>query len=138
MKLKSILMALALMLLPALGKAQLAPVPLQASAAYEGSHVFSGLKVVNLCVTWHTQAARWLMIFDAAAVPSNGAVAPVWCQPLSSATSPADQGLCFNWGIGPIWNRTGVAAVVSTNAAGCSTLTVEGANDWFSGGQVLP
>ena len=136
---KKLILAFIFLLLPTLARAQFVSVPSQASTAYEGSHAWTGgLKLENLCVTWHTAAARWLMIFDAAAVPSNGAVTPEWCQPLLNSGSTADLGTCFYWGLVPVWNRNGIVTVVSTNSAGCSTLTADGSNDWFSGVQVLP
>lgn len=128
-----VLIAAILLILPSLASAQNVPLPMKGSTAYEASHVFTGgLKVSTICVTWHTQAARWLMLFDATAAPSNGSVTPEWCAPLSAATTPADQGLCFDWTFHPVLNQTGVTFVVSTNAAGCTSLTADGANDWFN------
>lgn len=118
-------------------RCQMAPLVVQHSTAYEASHVFSGLKLTGLCVTWHTQAARWLEVFDATALPSNGAVTAVWCEPISAATSAADTGVCFDWGVHPISNKTGVTVGVSTSASGCTNLTADGANDWFNA-QLMP
>jgi hypothetical protein len=127
-----LLIAFALMLaLPYRARAQSVPTPMQGSAALEGSHIFSNSQLFTIQVTWHTAAARWLMLFDAAAVPSNGTVAPLYCAYLQNASSQADGTVSFDFTLHPIPFRTGTVAVVSTSATGCGSLTADGANDWL-------
>jgi len=106
---------------------------------YEGSHIFSGSKIFSISVTWHTMAARWLMIFDATSVPGSGALSAASplkaCQYVQGTGTQADGTQNFSWLSSPLLVRTGVVVVLSTNAAGCSSLTPDGANNWF-GGQV--
>jgi hypothetical protein len=114
--------------------AQTAPTPMQSSSALEASHTFSGNTLASITVTWHagSAAARWLMIFDSLIVPSNGTVAPIYCVALCNSATNTDgtQGIMFT--SAPIFVRTGVTAVVSTNTSGCASLTADGSDDYFS------
>jgi hypothetical protein len=115
--------------------AQTAPTPMQSSSALEPSHIFTGGKTLaSITVTWHagSAAARWLMIFDALAVPTNGTVAPIYCVALCNSATDTDgtQGIMFT--SAPIFVTTGITAVVSTNTSGCTSLTADGSDDYFS------
>jgi len=100
----------------------------------EGSHVFSGQAIYSLSVTWHTAAARWLMVFDATSVPGSMAGAPlVFCQYVSGASAQADGTQSYDWTSHPLRVLTGAAVLLSTNASACTALTADGANDWFAG-----
>lgn len=113
------------------------------SSAAEGSHniLTTTGKLATLCASWHTQAARWLMVFDGP-VPSNGATTScaassvsgcmAWCAPWTTATTPADEFTCADWTTHPIWAKFGIGVALSTSASGCASLTTEGANDWFN------
>lgn len=114
------------------GAKSYAQVAITGSTAYEGSHTFSATQLWAFCVGWHTQAARWLMIFDGT-LPANGAVAPKWCQGLTSSSTPADQFQCFDWTSHYATFTSGsITIALSTNASGCTSLTVDGANDWIN------
>ena len=128
-----LLVALLIVIAPTMAGAQNAPLPMQQSAALEGNHVFTGTKLSTIAVTWHTMAARWLMIFDAASVPSNGTVAPYYCAYVQGASTQADGSQAFDFTFHPIVVRTGIAVVLSTSATGCGSLTADGSNDWFFG-----
>jgi len=60
--------------------------------------------------------AGYLMLFDAAAAPADGAVAPARCIPVAATT-----GVDMNFRAAPIWFRTGIVAVFSST--GCFTKT---------------
>ncbi|MGA9884067.1 MAG: hypothetical protein WBQ34_10140 [Candidatus Acidiferrales bacterium] len=116
-------------------RAQTAPIAMQSSTALEASHIFTGGNTLaSITVTWHagSAAARWLMIFDALAVPGNGTVAPIYCVALGNSATLTDgtQAILFN--TAPILVRTGITAVVSTSTSGCASLTVDGSDDYFS------
>jgi hypothetical protein len=133
------ILAILLCLLSAPARAQLGPVSTQhtPTGTLEGSHVFTGSKVYSLSVTWHTQGVRWLMIFDGSSVPATGALPAnanlLACQFMQGAGGQTDGSQNFSWISSPLLAFTGVVAVVSTNTAGCSTLTPDGASDWFAG-----
>jgi hypothetical protein len=54
-------------------------VPLIASTALEGSHIFSALPInlYEMTVSALTAEFAWLLVFDAIAVPADGAVTPL-------------------------------------------------------------
>ena len=130
---KRLAIALVFALLPGLAWAQTGAIRPQSSAALEGSHIFTGTRVVRVTVSWHvaTAAARWIMLFDGTAVPANGAVRPIYCQFMSGSATATDGSFQYDFSAHPIWMNTGTVAAVSTNAAGCLTLTLDGANDAF-------
>lgn len=112
--------------------AQTKPVRMSGSTALEGSHTFSaGLTLYGISVVWHTSAARWLMLFDAASVPADGAVVPVYCAPLQGAASATDGMQAFDFTAHPMWFSTGIVVVASTSATGCFNKAVDGSNDAF-------
>lgn len=108
--------------------------PIQ-STAYENSHVLAtgGGVIYNLTVSFHTAALRTVMLFDATVLPSNGAVTPLWCfEGAGQASDAAESNHSYSWGTVGVVFTNGLVAAVSTSASGCSTLTADGANDWFS------
>lgn len=96
------------------------------STAYEASHLFRAGNLANLVVTSKSASDRYLMVFDSASVPSNGAAnfayPPVWVPAKSSGgvSEELAQGMPF---------KAGVCAVLSSTE---DTLTITGAADgWF-------
>ena len=133
MKWKLILVAAVFMLLPSLAHAQSFVTPAQHSAAYETHHVFSGKKLYNMTISFHTAAYRTLMIFDAAAVPGDGAVVPLYCfEGISQSTDSTESFKSLSFVNNGLIFQTRVAVTVSTSTSGCTTLTSDGSNDWFS------
>jgi len=101
----------------------------------EGSHQFTGNKMTSIAVTWHTQANRWLMIFDAQSAPGGAFTAAtplIVCQYIAGSGGQADGTANFDWSSHPVIVQTGLLAVVSINPAACTAMTVDGANDWFA------
>ena len=95
----------------------------QASAAAEASHVFgvaSALQNVVLYSMTVTIGATsgYLLIFDAATAPADGAVTPKYCYPVTS--SGTNGSASATWLNGALFT-TGVVAVFSTT--GCFSKT---------------
>lgn len=89
------------------------------SAAAEGSHV---LKASSGCLisvyVYNSGAAAFLMIFNSTTVPGDGAVTPIECVPVASASYQF-----INLApLPPEWFSTGISAAISTT--GCFTKTV--------------
>lgn len=135
-----ILCVLGLLMSVVSAHAQLYPIPTQGSNAAEGSHVFGGTTFSGLVVTWNgTTTARYLMIFDGVALPSNGATTSctttqatgclALCLYLTESTTAPNR-FTLDYTLHPIPMRNGVVAALSTGA-GCGTLTVDGSNDFF-------
>ena len=113
------------------------------STAIEGSHIAPGTILAALTVTWHSQAARWVMVFDGTSIPSNGATSTctsaqasqclLYCAYIQNSGSQADGSAFFGNDIFPLRARNGLAIAISTNSAGCGTLAVDGSNDWLFG-----
>ena len=92
-------------------------IPSQASANAVSNFVFVAPRRALYSLTLVTGASSgFLMVFDAAALPSNGAVTPVWCIPVIAAS-----GYAVQWQ-SPLVATTGVVAAFSTGA-NCDTLT---------------
>lgn len=81
------------------------------------------IEVTSLTATF----TGYLMVFDAASVPSNGAVTPKHCWPVPGLGSVARDYRPL-----PEKFTTGVAVAFSSNTAGCFTLTAS-TNAFFSG-----
>ena len=126
--------------------AQTSPIPtLQSPAAGEGYHIFSGTTPIALTITCNAgTGARYLMLFDATALPANGSTtsctsqgtSPVtgclaYCMYVPNSTS-APNVQTWDWIMHPIQMRFGTVAALSTGA-GCGTLTVDTGVDWFYG-----
>lgn len=101
-----------------------------ASTASESGHVFCtaacnlySIELTSLTATF----TGYLMVFDATAVPSNGAVTPKHCLPV-----PALSAVGLDFSSLPEKYTSGVAVAFSNNSAGCFTLTAS-ANAFFSG-----
>lgn len=89
------------------------------SASAEGSHV---LKASSGCLlaayVYNSGAAAFLMIFNSATVPADGAVTPIQCIPVAAASYQY-----INFAPQPPeWYSTGISAAISTT--GCFTKTV--------------
>src|SRR6266851_718680 len=140
-KLKRLIVASTVVfLLMGVAHAQLAPMPYQGSNAAEGSHVFGGSVLTGLTITWHSATtARYLMLFDATALPSNGATTACsttqasgclfYCVYLTESITAPNR-VAFDWTLHPVSTRNGVVAALSTGA-GCGTLTADSANNFF-------
>lgn len=120
MKLNVIVLLLALIAVPAAAQqvnTSLVPVH---SAALENSHVLkaTGGRLYQLSVSNGTSTAGFMMVFDAAAVPGTGTVAPLMCRAL-----PASGTVVINFIPTPAaLFGTGIVAVVSSGA-NCTTFT---------------
>jgi hypothetical protein len=86
-------------------------------------------QVSGISVSWTAAAARALMIFDALTLPANGAVTPAYCYVLSPTAGSAIGSLALDWTVHPFQTLTGCVIAVSTNAAGCSQLTLDAATN---------
>lgn len=134
---KVVLAVLLVAFLAGTAHAQSNPVGVQTTTpgTLEAAHVFSGTKVSSYSVTWHTQAARWVMVFDAASIPSDGAFTAATplkdCQFVQNANNQADGSQNFDYTWHPLQTANGVTIVVSTNASACSALTKDGANNFL-------
>lgn len=96
------------------------------TAALEGSHV---LKASPGCLisayVYNAGAAAFLMVFNSATLPANGAVAPLECIPVGAASYQY-----INFAPQPPeYYSTGITIAISTGA-NCLTLTV-GSGAWF-------
>ena len=137
-----LLLLLLLLAWPWNARCQQAAIPIQGSAAAgdTGSHVFSTYLFKGVTVTWNAgTVARYLMVFDGTATPSNGSTTScvtaqatgclAYCQYVPSSTSaPAFFSLDFNDHPFPL--RNGMVAALSTGA-GCGTFTKDTGTDWF-------
>ena len=116
--------------------------PAQQSTTAEGSHVWIGKNLVTITATWNAAVtARYLFVFDGTVLPGNGAVAScqssyvtgcwMYCAFVTtSASAPNTQSWDFT--SHPMGKaKFGLVTALSTGA-GCGTLTVDGANDFFS------
>lgn len=70
----------------------------------------------------------YVMLFDATALPSDGAVTPVWCGPVTSSGTNGLVALSFS---PPKAFATGITAGFSTT--GCFTLTASATASFFAG-----
>lgn len=89
------------------------------SAAAEGSHILKAAPGCLISVyVYNSGAAAFLMIFNSKTVPADGAVTPVECVPVASASYQF-----INFAPYPAeWFSSGVVAAISTT--GCFTKTV--------------
>ena len=126
---------LALFAAPA--RAQIATLPVVKSTAYEPSHVLkSGAGTLwGYTVSNHSSTANlYVMFFDATSVPANGTVTPLFCDAVPALTaSPSNMdGQISKQALGGVAFTTGLTVALSTNAAGCGSLTLDTNNDgWF-------
>lgn len=94
-------------------------VPEQASADAVSSLVLTApLKALYSLSVKIGATSGYVMVFDAAALPSNGAVTPKWCAPV---TSNATNGFIAAQWASPMLMTNGV--VVGFSTTGCDTLT---------------
>ena len=114
-------------------------IPTTQSAA-AGDLVLPGLNFYGVVVNWQSATtARYFMVFDATALPSNGAVAGcsagwttgclLFCQYMSNSGS-APGAYQVDYTAHPFAAKFGLVEAVLTGA-GCATLTVDGSNDFF-------
>lgn len=96
-------------------------VPLQSSGNNVASYVFDAPRRALLSLTVHnTGAAGFVMVFDATAVPANGAVSPLWCVPIGATSTVEKQ-----WS-SPVQMTNGITVALSTDA-NCATLAASAA-----------
>jgi len=102
------------------------------STSLENGHVLKtgagALISINVAIG---ATAGWVAILDAAAVPSNGAVAPIWCQAVTSNGTVGS--LNWSWGLTPVSFATGATVLFGTG--GCLTFT--GSATAFFSAQIL-
>lgn len=101
-----------------------------ASTTAESGHILkgSGGNLYSLTVTALTATSGFLMVFNAATIPADGAVTPIICVPI-----PANPGIVnVNYNPGPpgVFS-TGISAAISST--GCSTKTAIATGAWFTG-----
>lgn len=116
------LIVLFALFLPHKGHAQTVgnPTALAQSTTLESSHVFKSTGpgyLYSLGAT--TSAAGWLMVFNAVAAPSNGAVAPVNCFQIGANTSAVylyPLPVPFTTGITAVFSSTGCFSLTAANA----------------------
>lgn len=98
--------------------AEFAATPVVSSVA-EGSHILKASSGCLLSVyVYNSGAAAFLMIFNSKTVPADGAVVPLECVPVASASYQF-----INFApLPPEWFSVGISAAISTT--GCFTKTV--------------
>lgn len=124
-------------LLAGTARAQSNPIVVQTTTpgALEGGHVFAGNKVSMYSVTWHitTAANHWIMVFDATAIPANGAITSTTplkdCQYVNGSAAQTDGTQNYDYTTHPLWMVNGITVAMSTT--NCQSLTLDGANNWF-------
>jgi hypothetical protein len=89
------------------------------SASAEGSHVLKASPGCLLATyVYNSGAAAFLMVFNSKTVPADGAVTPIECIPVASASYQF-----INFApLPPEWFSTGISVAISTT--GCFTKTV--------------
>ncbi|MGH8011352.1 MAG: hypothetical protein ACREQ4_02475 [Candidatus Binataceae bacterium] len=111
---------------------ELGPILKGASAALESNHVLKASpgRIFKLTVAHtYTTSGVWVLLFDTAAVPADGAVTPDWAFPLAAATSQA-QGGNIDWNSYPREMVHGICVALSS-ATSPFTLTSQ-PNAFFS------
>lgn len=109
-------------------------------SAAANSLVLPGLNFYGVVINWQSATtARYFMIFDGTALPSNGAVAGcsaswvtgclLFCQYMGNSGS-APGSYQVDYTSHPVSGKFGIVEAVSTGA-GCATLTADGSNDFF-------
>jgi hypothetical protein len=137
---KRIILALLLIASPALAQQPVTSVAGNISAAAgitptvstsaESSHVLkaSGGNVYGVYATNLTATAGFLLLFNAATVPADGAVTPAGCVPLAASSY-----ISINYNPGPPgYFNTGIVAVLSSGAT-CFTKTTGTITGFISG-----
>lgn len=101
------------------------PWTVRQAEALEASEVFKiGAGVARDLVVFNNNAAsRYVQVFDASALPSNGAV------PILSVLCPAGDSVGFDWGADGMAFSTGFIACLSTTGA---TKTIAAADGLFT------
>lgn len=84
----------------------------------------------GLAVTWTTPAARAIEVFNQGTLPANGPVNPYYCYIVNSSGVVVAPGtVTLDWTVHPLTTLVGCVIAISTNPAGCSALTVDGATN---------
>jgi hypothetical protein len=87
-----------------------------ASLSVSGSHSISS-------ISGSAAASSYIMVFNATAAPSDGAVTPLKCWGPMSAAGP----FSFGWGPGPLFGPLGTGITVVSSSTGCFTKTATNA-----------
>jgi hypothetical protein len=87
------------------------------------------VSMVGLNLTWGTSSIRSLMLFDATTIPPNGKVTPDYCYVVTAVAGAAIGTITLDWTTHPLKFNNGLVAAISTDPAGCNTLTADGPND---------
>lgn len=98
------------------------PSPLAQSTTAESSHVFKATPGYIYGLGATTSAGGFLLVYDAATAPSNGAVTPIWCEQIATNSTQ-----WFSFNSMPIPTATGITFAFSST--GCFTQTL--ANAFF-------
>lgn len=101
------------------------PIVYKTSSATEGSHIIkaTGGVLYSLTATNVSASAGYILVFDSATVPADGAVTPVGCYAIGAASSEAIAMINY-----PDPFNNGIVAVFSST--GCNTKTVA-SSAWF-------
>jgi len=121
--------------------AQLAPSPILGCGA-AASCQLPGTIFKGVSISWQAATtARYLMVFDSTSLPSNGSTTLcsttqsngclAYCLYMPESTAAPNR-FTLDWTMHPVSTRNGVRVAVSTGA-GCGTLTIDGANNYFFG-----
>lgn len=110
------------------GTPPVSTIPIQASADTVSNYVFtpSGSGTGNAKALYSLSVkigatSGYVMIFNATALPANGAVTPLWCWPVNSDGTTG--GIAIQW-TAPIIASSSVAGIVAGfSTTGCDTLT---------------
>lgn len=102
--------------LPAMSQAQAISRPKAAPAVSSGVVVRTGVTVLAGMNVTTGATAGYVMVFDATAVPADGAVAPVRCLPVAANT-----GIDINFRGSPL--KFDLGAVIVFSSTGCYTKT---------------
>jgi hypothetical protein len=123
-------LCLALIAIPATAQQLNISVVPVVSASAEKGHVLKATAghLYSAYATNVTATAGFLVLIDAAAVPTDGAITPIACIPL-----PASGAASFNYSPSPPGQfSTGIVAA-ATSASSCFTLTTGTITAFFSG-----
>lgn len=100
------------------------------STAAESGHILkaSGGNLYGLTATALTATAGYIMVFNSATVPGNGAVTPIICVPI--AATPGYLSINYDPAPPAVFS-TGISVAISST--GCATLTLIATGAWFTG-----
>lgn len=118
--------------LPVTGSTSVAAITPIVSSAAESGHILkaSAGSLYSINTTALSATAGFVMVFNSATVPADGAVAPVLCFPI--AATGAAGFLSINYNPGPP-GAFGTGISVAISSTGCTTKTAIASGAWFTG-----